>query len=112
MDMDTILIKSSFVQKVYAVLSFILLIENFIRTGYSIPITLARTGIFLTIGVTLLVVGYIIGMILFYIVMLIFVFSFFKTMITQQNKRERERREREQWANDIADAIARRFGLT
>jgi hypothetical protein len=67
-------------------LSIILLIENFIRTGYSIPITLARTGIFLTIGLTLIVVGYIIGIILFYIIMLIIAFIVVKTMITEQNR--------------------------
>jgi len=111
MDMNMITSRSSFIQIIYSILAAILLIENYIKTGYSIPITLARTGIFLMIGITLLGAGYVLGMILFYIIMIWVVFKFFFGMIAAQNRRAEEQARMDRWASSVADAIARRLGL-
>ena len=103
--------KSTFIQKIYAVLSFVLLIENYIKTGFSVPITLARTGIFVTIGLTLIVVGYIIGMILFYIFVVWLIFKVIFGMIAAENRRREEQDRIDRMANSIVDAFERRWGL-
>jgi len=99
------------VQIIYAFLSIILLIENYIKTGYNIPITLARTGIFMTIGLTLIVVGYIIGMILFYIFFVWLVFKVIFGMMEAERKRREEQDRMDRMANSIVDAFERRLGL-
>ena len=108
---DILIDKSVFIQKIYAVLSFILLIENYIKVGFSIPITLARTGIFITIGLTLIVVGYIIGMILFYLFVLWVVLKVFFGMIAAENRRREEQDRIDKMANSIVSAFERRWNL-
>ncbi|MDR2684525.1 MAG: hypothetical protein LBB53_03985 [Prevotellaceae bacterium] len=110
MDLNMLVEKSSLIQKIYAVLSFILLIENYIKTGFSIPVTLVRTGIFVTIGLTLIVVGYIIGMVLFFIFVIWLVFKVFFGMMEAERKRREEQDRMDRMANSIVDAFERRLG--
>jgi len=111
MDINMITSRSSFIQIIYSILAVVLLIENYIKTGYSISISLARTGIFLTIGITLLIAGFILGMILFYIIIIWIVSKFFFGMMAAENRRREEQDRMDRMANSIADAIAKRFGL-
>jgi len=104
-----LIVHSSLIQKIYAVLAVILLIENYFKMGYSIPATLARTGIFLAIGITLLIAGYILGMILFYIIVIWLVFKIFFGMVAAENRRREEQARMDRWANSVVDALERRF---
>ena len=109
MDLNMLIVHSSLIQKIYAVLAVILLIENYFKMGYSIPATLARTGIFLAIGITLLIAGYILGMILFYIIVIWLVFKIFFGMVAAENRRREEQARMDRWANSVVDALERRF---
>jgi hypothetical protein len=108
-DVEILFEKSIFIQRIYAFLAVILLIENFIKTGFSIPIALARTGIFVTIGLTLIIIGYIIGTILFYIIVAWLVLKVVFGMIAAENRRREEQGRIDRMANSIVDAFERRW---